>query len=198
MYKKQRDNEILKFIETHRSITIKICANIFFSHSNNAYDLARKRLRILYKNKLIKRYKALGQEVIYYFNKPLKPHAIKLLEVYSELYKRGNVITFKKEMSLKCPLKQRKIDGFIEVEIEDKQYITTIPLIIEIDFTHNTHINKIKDIYNSNYFQEQYGFMPRVVIVKGNEWDKKLISNNDIEIVNIDWNLENIEEVLSN
>lgn len=198
MYRKNRDNNILKFIEEHGSITINICANLFFNHVNNSYDLARKRLRILYKNKLIKRYKAVGKEVIYYFNKPLKPHNLKLLEVYSELYKRCNVITFEKEMSLKCPLKQRKIDGFIELEIEDDKYITTIPLIIEIDYTHNTHIDKIKDIYNSNYFQGIYGFMPRVIIIKKNEWDKKLQSNKDMEIINIDWNLNCIKEVLRN
>ena len=87
--------------------------------------------------------------MIYYINKPLRWHSLKLLEVYNELYKRGNIITLKKEMSLKCPLKQRKIDEYISP-----------------------------------------------IIIKKNEWDKKLQSNKDMKIININWNLDGVEEVL--
>lgn len=195
MYKKDRDNEILKFIEEHGSITINICANLFFNNANNSYDLARKRLRILYKNKYIKRHKAVGSEVIYYLNRPIKPHNLKLLEVYSKFSTMGNVITFEKEKMVICPNKKRKIDAFMEIEVDDGEYINSYPLIVEIDYTHNTHIDKIKDIYNSNYFQSQYGFLPTIIIVKRNEWDKKLNSYDDITIINLNWNLDNIEEV---
>ncbi|GAA0768750.1 hypothetical protein GCM10008908_09460 [Clostridium subterminale] len=197
MYKKDRDNKILKFIEEHGSITINICANLFFNNANNKYDLARKRLRILYKNKYIKRNKEVGAEVIYYLNRPLKPHNLKLLEVYSRLCTIGNVITFEKEKMVLCPNKKRKIDGFMEIEIDDGEYINTYPVIIEIDYTHNTHIDKIKDVYNSNYFQNQYGFLPSILIVKKNEWDKKLNGYEDITIINLNWNLDNIEEVFN-
>lgn len=196
MYKKDRDNKILNFIEEYGSITINICANLFFSNANNKYDLARKRLRILYNNKYIKRYKEVGAEVIYYLNKSLKPHDLKLLEVYSKLSSIGNVVTFEKEKVILCPNK-RKIDGFMEIEVEEGEYINTYPLIVEIDYTHNTHLNKIKDIYNSNYFQDMYGFLPIILIVKRNQWDKKLNGYADIAIINLDWSLDNIEEVFN-
>jgi len=52
-------------------------------------------------------------------------------------------------------------------------------------------VDKIKDIYNSNYFQNIYGFLPSILIVKINEWDKKLNSYDDITIINLDWSLNN-------
>lgn len=194
LYRKARDNEILNFIEMYGGTNIKTIANIYYDNSNNGYILASRRLKLLYDNKFLKRNrKSINDEFIYYRgNNPISLHKAKLLEVYSRIYRLGKINKFTINMDLPC---RREIDGFIELEIEDTEYINTYPIIIEIDNTHNTSIKKINDIYNCGYFQKQYGIFPIIVRVKRNEYDKKLY-HNDINIYNLEWDLKGINDII--
>lgn len=192
----KRDKEILKFVEDHKAITIKICANLFFSNSKNNYYSASRRLKILQENGLLKRFrKDVYSEAIYYEKgSPLSPHRIKLLELYSRLTMIGNVITFIKEYTVPCENMKRKNDGLIEIAVLDKEYEYTYPLIIEIDYTHDTSINKIKDLRDSGHFQELYDIMPIMIIVKRFEYQKKVYVNG-VNIIYLNWDLEGIENI---
>lgn len=194
MYRKERDNEILNFIEKYKGSNINTIANLFFSNSKNPYLNASRRLRVLYDNKIIKRSrKSLNDEYVYFINKPITLHKAKLLETYSRLTLIGTINLFEQEM--KIPNANRTIDGFIELEVEDDKYINTYPIIIEIDNTHCTSHKKIKDIYNSGYFQKIYNTMPRVLIVNRNDYNIK-ICDKDIDILNINWNLDCIDDII--
>ena len=195
IYRKKRDNDILKFIETYGGTNTNTIANLFFKDTLNAYILASKRLKILYNNKLLKRCrKSINSEYVYYINKPISEHKAKILETYSKISQLGKVIKF--DMEVEIPNAKRRIDGLIELEIEDEEYISTYVFILEIDKTHNTSFKKIKDIYNSQHFQKQYDIFPSFVIVKRNEWDKKL-KDKTINLVNLSWNLENINDIIT-
>lgn len=191
VYLSDRDKLILNFIEQYGGITINQAANMFFSKYKYGYDQARRRLRTMYQNKVVKRFKAdTNSEVQYYFNKPNSIHKSKLLDVYTTLNNIGNVVEFQRELKIG----NRKIDGFIEFEVEDQECISTYPLIIEVDYTHNTSLEKLKEIYYSNYFQADYDSFPSVLVIKKYEWQDKF--KTDLFYYKfINWDLLNLQEV---
>lgn len=197
MYITNRDKAMLRFIEQHGSITINQAANIFFTNNNFAYDQARKRLRTMYQNNIIKRFKQdIYAEVQYYFDRPVKAHKSKLIDVYGNLSSIGNIAKFEKELKIECKDKYRKIDGFLELEIESENEIAMYPVIIEVDYTHNTSLQKLKEIYESNYFQEIYDVFPTVLIVKKYDWQEKFTT--DLFYYKfLNWDLEELKEVFS-
>lgn len=197
MYLKQRDKDILNFIEKHQSITIRICANLFFNNCKNGYYSASRRLKVLQDNGFLSRFrKNIYSEAVYYRSgtKPLNPHRIKLLEVYSRLNNLGTISTFEKEYRVPCGKKIRKNDGLIEIAIEYQGYKYEYPLIIEIDYTHDTSSSKIKELNDYGHFQNLYGVMPLILIVKKYEYQKKVFVDG-VNIVYLDWNLEGIEDI---
>lgn len=195
MYITDRDKQILKFIENYGSITINQAANMFFCNYKYAYDQAKRRLRIMYQNRIVKRFKAdIHAEVQYYFNQPQKPHRAKLLDVYTNLNSIGNVTSFKKELRIECQNKIRKIDGFLELEIETDEEVAMYPILIEIDYTHNTSLNKLKEIYYSNYFQDKYDVFPTVLIIKKYSFQEKF-STDLFYCKFLNWELEELKEV---
>lgn len=196
MYQKERDKAIRRFIEEYGGITINICANLFFTNSHQKYQLASKRLRTLYENNYLKRYKKdIYAEVVYYLDKPAKEHVIKLLELYSRLYLIGKVTSFKIHYELKGVEKKRQVDALIDLEIVRDGETYMYPLIIEIDATHNTSLKRMEDIYYSNYFQDMYnGTFPYVLIVKRNTW-QTVFSTELFGYKFLNWQMEGLENV---
>ncbi|AWZ50051.1 hypothetical protein C3495_14520 (plasmid) [Clostridiaceae bacterium 14S0207] len=181
MYIKNRDREILKFIEKYKSITINICAKIFYKDNKEAYQQARKRLRLLYKNKYLKRYrKDCTTEVIYYMHKKLSVHDLKVLDVLAELiYNNANIREFKREYTINTERSNYRADAFIEFTLKNYLYF----LLIEVDHTHYTSFQKLQDIYDSNYFQNKYSkygdnIFPTILILKRIVLDRKFYSSN--------------------
>jgi len=192
----QRDKDILKFIEKYGSINKIICGNLYFSKNKDRYYSASRRLKILYRNKFLKKYKKdMYEDIIYYRDKkPLKAHDIKLLEVYSYLHTLGNIKLFERENVVQCGNKKRKNDGLIEIAIRKGRYEYTYPLIIEIDMTHDTNFDKINDIYNSGQYQDKYDIMPMMLIVKRDDFQKKIYHDN-VNIKYLPWKLNGIEDI---
>lgn len=169
MYLTNRDKEIFKFIEQYGSITINQCSKIFFSKCKQNYYQARKRLKLLSDNKYLKRYrKDMRSEAVYYLDKKLSAHDLKVLDIYAELINQGAEIKyFKREYAIPTKNKEYRADGLIEC-IKDGYFY---PILVEIDYTHFTSNKKLLDIYSSNYFQKKYkdldeDIFPTVLIVR--------------------------------
>jgi len=195
----KRDKALLKWLEDvsltkeKNGINNKIAGNLFYNNCKDPYYNASRRLKELYRNGFLKRHrKSISDDYIYYNDeRPLSEHQMKLLEVYSKLSTLGDVILFEREVEVIGSKKKRKNDGLVVIKNNNIEY----PIIIEIDKTHDTDITKINNIIESNYYQNRFGKMPTMLIVKRYEFQKKFYSKN-INIVYIDWDLNNINELL--
>lgn len=195
----KKDKMILNYIDDHGSITINQCAKVIFTGNKYAYDQARKKLRQLYNEKAIARYRnSVSDEAIYYIDTRLNIHALKLLDVYGELISMSaKVESFQKKYRIYVnDKKYREIDALIELNYND--YF--IPLIVEIDYSHNTSISKLQEIYKSNHFQDKYkelseDIFPLVIICRP-VVKKSLCVENDFQILYTDFRLQNLRQVL--
>lgn len=195
----ERDKNILRWVEEHKSITINQTSKIFFKHCKESYYQARKRLRLLSNNGYLKRYRAdMKSECIYYLDKKLSIHDLKVLDVYAEFISYGAEIRyFKKEYIIDSGSKNYRLDALIEVLYNDYFY----PIIIEVDYTHLTGSKKLQDIYNSNHFQVKYknlddNIFPYVVIIRPVVTaDHEQVNN--IDILHTDFSLKNLSQVFN-
>lgn len=198
MYLTNRDREIIKFVEEYGSITINQCSKIFFRVNKHAYYQARKRLKQLSNEGYLKRYrKDTKSEVIYYLDKKLSIHDLKVLDVYAELTALGAKIKdFKTEYTIPTGKKEYRADALIEFEHDGYFY----PLMVEVDYTHFTGEKKLTDVYYSNYFQDKYkdldnNIFPTILIVR-----PVLSTGNMLKVqynvVYTDFNLSTIAQIL--
>lgn len=189
----KRDKKILIWIEKYCSITINQCSKIFFTGNKQAYDQARKRLRYLNKEGLIKRYrKDPRSEVIYYMDKKLKIHDLKLMDFVAEFYAQGwELHKFDKEFTVKVKDKKYIIDG----KAVFKKGKISLPAIIEIDYSHMTAIKKINDI--ANVCKGKYLKIFFVVRVAQEKIKIKKTENDSVCLIYLPWGLEELKEVLS-
>lgn len=164
-----RDKEILKFIECHHSVTIDQTAKIFYKDKKEAYQMARKRLKDLQNNNYIKRYRENQRcECIYYINKKLSPHNLKLMDVYAELVNAGAKIElFKKEFNISTDKNNYRIDALLEFEYDDYFYT----FFVEVDYTHFSSIKRFEEIFKTGYMQHRYNkygenIFPHVLIIR--------------------------------
>lgn len=139
----EKDKSIIRWVEENKSMTIYQCSQIFYGENKYGYDQARKRLQKIYKEGFIKRYRQDPiHEAIYYIDKKLKLHDLKLLDV----------IAFLKEFSIHNINKERKIEINSQLSyVVDSTAVLTlndkyIPLFIEIDYTHYTSTEKIENL----------------------------------------------------
>lgn len=188
----KRDKEIVKFVERYGGITPKICSKAFFRNNKEAYDQARKRLRVIYGEGLLKRYrKDIKSEAIYYIDKKLKVHDLKLIDVIGELYE-FRVHLYTKEKLFTISENRYIIDGAIVLETEaDYKRI-----LIEIDYTHYTSINKIKDVisYLENKHKKGYYFL--VVKLTQEEIEVQDIGKYS-KLFFLPWNLKEFSQVIT-
>lgn len=194
----KKDKLILNYIDKHGSISINQCAKVIFTGNKYAYDQARKKLRQLYNEKAIARYRAsISDEAVYYIDTRLNIHALKLLDIYAELIAMGAKVEnfYKKYRIYTNGKKYREIDALIELYYDD--YF--IPLIVEIDYSHNTSIIKLQEIYKSGHFQNKYkelseDIFPLIVICRP-VVNKSLSAENDFPILYTDFTLQNLGQV---
>lgn len=197
----KRDKEILKFIEEYGSITINQCKNIFFTNNKYDYYQARMRLKLLADNNLIKRYRHdMRSETIYYFDKKLSIHDLKILDFYSRLVVLGAKIkTFERRYMIPTPnakMNYREADALFEVVY--KGYWHSI--LLEVDYTHFTWERKVLDIYESNFFQAKYkelddNIFPKIVIVR-QFMPKEKIKSKLFDVEYLNFELDNLYKIL--
>lgn len=190
----KRDKKILRWIEHFGSITINQCSKVFFTNNKQGYDQARKRLKYLYNEDLLRRYrKDPKSEAIYYMEKRLKPHDLKLMDVVSEFYAQGwEIHQFDKEFTIMTgDYKKYIVDGravFRKGEIY-------LPVILEIDYSHMTGVAKIKDII-STFKNNKYKKLFLVVRITEEKMKTKDSENPDVEIIYLPWNLDGLNKLL--
>lgn len=167
-----RDKKIIKFVEEYKSITINQCTKIFFKGHKEAYDQARKRLQVIHKAGLLKRYrKDVLSEAIYYMDKILKPHDLKILDFMAEL-SEFDIYDVAKEGKIKIDEKTTYVvDALITLSISDE---LKVPIILEIDYSHYTSEEKINNI--TNYLEKKHEVPYLFIIIKLSQ-EKFLPSN---------------------
>lgn len=158
-----RDMEILEFISLYGGITIKQAYKIFFNGAKYGYDRARKRLKILADEGVIKYNNtwASNERIYYTGKKVISAHQCKLLDVYADMIAAGcEILKFDTEPVYMEG--QIRPDGFIDLRYQGRRII----IIIEIDFTHQTDIGKYELLYHTGEIQEDYkGAFPRILII---------------------------------
>lgn len=164
-----RDKDILRFIEYYKSSTIDQIAKIFYTNNKERYQMARKRLKLLYENKFIKRYRENNRSnCIYYINKRLSTDSLKLLDVYAELVNEGIEIKyFKREFIVSTRENNYRIDALIECNYNNKFY----PLFVEVDYYHCSGLKRFEAIFKTGFMQSKYkeygnDIFPTVVIIR--------------------------------
>lgn len=177
MYLTDRDKEILRWIEEHKSITINQCSKIFYTNNKEGYQQARKRLRKLNQCNYIKRFrKDMRSETVYYLDKKLSFHDLKVFDILAELiYLGAEIKNFEKEYVIPAGEKNYRSDALIEFIYNKYYYI----FLVEIDHTHFTSFKKLIEIYKSNFFQEKYkefgqNIFPEVLILREYETKNKM------------------------
>lgn len=188
MYLKDRDRNIMNYIEKYGFITTNQAALIFFKDNKNYYKTACARLKILSDNKYI--YKtncSNSSENVYTLRNKKSPskHSILLMDFYAHLINLGcEIIDFKREYTW---FTKKRSDGYVEFKFGK---IQCCPYIIEIDFSHATNIdNKYMPIFDSNILQDKYKkeygieLFPRVCVVSSND-DQKYKGFFDVVFLN--------------
>lgn len=188
----KRDKEIVKYVETHGSITPKICSKEFFRENKEAYDQARKRLRVLFEEELLRRYrKDIRSEVVYYIDKKLKVHDLKLLEVIAEL-NEFEIINFDKERQFNIEDIKYIVDGTVVIKEDD----IALPILIEIDYTHYTSLEKIRGIIKYLESKHSTGYHFVVVKLSCEEIEVRKVGKNS-KLFFLPWNLNKFSEVIT-
>ncbi len=189
----KRDKEIVKYVEKNGSITSKICSKQFFRGNKEAYDQARKRLRVIHEEGLLKRYrKDPRSEAVYYIDKKLKIHDLKLLDVISDLNEL-DIVMFDKEKQIETDEYTKYIvDGAVVIEKNNIR----LPLLIEIDYTHYTNLEKIRDIIN--YLENKHSMGYHFVVVKFSQEEIKVHKIGKYsKLFILPWNLNKFSEVIT-
>lgn len=188
---KQRDKDIMKFIEKYEGITIQQCGKMFFKNSKFPYDSARLRLKKLYNHKYLKRYEfSKNGFLVYCINKSrrLSLHKIYLLNFYAEMINQGcKILSFDTEVEyMNCKIRP---DGVVMYEFNNEIF----PLIIEIDLTNMTSIKKYEALYKTGELQKTYGndVFPLICII-GYNGDRK--SNSFLNVSYLDFDLNDFNK----
>lgn len=208
MYITDKDNEVLRFVEEFGAITIKECQNMFYNTQVKGYEIARRRLGKLVGYKKLNVYRDMDLNLnVYTMGKKISQHGILALDYYSELIKLGaNMVYFKQEQPWLVVDKKPTYcsDAYCCYYFEGKVYFD----IVESVRTKNIEVQKYIDIYNSGeahklsddiYKQlggETRNLFPRLIVIDNVQHKNKLFINNDIKIMQLDFNLKNISKVL--
>ena len=187
----QRDSRILGFIRDYNAITVNQAAAIYF---NNCYEGARRRLKQLENNNVLKSYKTFwSNEKVYYTNKKLKDHELIRLDFIKEIYKRGGKI---KTFELQPRLLNDNIrpDAYIEFIYENNLYF----ILLEVDYTHKTDNIKMQlyeRLYKEEYYQKRcYGTFPIVLIARS---DNSIRYNSkNFDVIYTDLKYSNLDQFL--
>lgn len=188
--------QILDFIDEYRFITAKQCANIFYKGRKLPLIQAQKKLKMMCDNCVIKRKQdKFTKEYVYSFdgNVP-NNHKLYLIDLYSYLYNRYEVVYFNTEEIWN--ISKRRNDGHIIIEKDGD----LIGILIEIDINHITNKAKTDSIYNSGevqyWYEQNFGvpYFPSFIIV--NASGKSRIHSEYYEVIATDFTLESLCEML--
>lgn len=175
-----RDKEILRFIEEHKSLTIRQAQYLFF---NGTYEGARRRLAELEKFGLLKSIISKGRsEKVYFSEKMLSDHDLYKMDYVVSLKKMGfEILKFNTKPSYFN--NQLKPDAFVICKKEGYRYIT----FLEVDYTHYTNNVKLNALYEKLAKEEfkDTGFI--LVIARPTQGIRYSPENYDIVFTNLEF-----------
>lgn len=165
-----KDLDILRFVNTYKSITINICAKVFYNYANQAHTLARKELKKLVEMGELKytQDKRSTQRVFYNTEKPLSSHNLLIYDFLAELVASGaNIEMFDTKVTL--------LDGNLKPDAVilysykngiDKSKTDRVLIFLECVLTNFPNLDKYEVLYTqrkpTNLFNE---YEPSIVIV---------------------------------
>lgn len=177
MILRDKDKEIIRYIEKYNFITIAQAYDLWFFHRRYGYDSARKRLNQMvesgYLNQQYDMEELYAPKIYYIGDKYRKPskHMITIMDVYAYITKLGaEIIYFKREESW---LEGKYVsDGFIVFKFEAYCFSAFIEVLKS---------NQVKDMCKNSKFYMKY-----TEIIESDDSQKKLqsITGLDIQFAN--------------
>jgi hypothetical protein len=186
---KDRDKELISWLEVNHAISVKQAQFIFFKN----YEVARRRLFQLQEMGVLNSYiNELTKEKIYYYNKKLTPHDLFKHDFYKKIVEHGGeVIRFDREPRYLNDL--IRSDGYFEFKYNNLIYCC----ILEVDFKHFTDTKKMilyEKLYREGTLQHELGVFPMIVILRQNI-DIRYNSTN-FDCLYLDFNLSLFNELV--
>lgn len=190
--------DVLNFINDYGFITADICADIVYKNKSQAYNQASRKLKSMWDNKLIKRYRAYDSKKYIYvksLEKKVSLHDQIIMKFYSKVYSLVDSIDyFKKE--------ERWLNGVYRT---DAHIIYTKDnrircYLVEVDVTHSTSQRKYDDIFQSNCVQKWYKdkyeteVFPRLLIISINGATK--IKSSQYKVYSTNYDLLGLETLI--
>lgn len=188
----KRDKEILIWIQDYGAITINQAKILFFKGS---YDNARRRLRLLEKEEVLKSYVLREtKEKAYYTERKISLHDIYVLNYVTKLVEIGCKVV---DIKIKPRYLNDSLipDAFVKFAYNDDLYIT----FLEVDYKHATEYLKFKSLYERLYrekdkHEEFQGTFPILVVANLNASIRYNSSNFNTVWTTFDY--ENLKDLL--
>ena len=173
LYNKEVYRNILSHVRNFNFITVHQCANMFYFTSKNDDYEARRTLNRLVKSGQLKKYRQGfdSQSIYYMYDYPnVGKHEIILMDFYSLFIRYGMNIEHFQTKELEFCDRKIRLDGLIEFSFPEDNNIYS--LLIEVDCTHPTTIERLEKLYDSGEVQEMFkdkigaeDFLPDIVII---------------------------------
>lgn len=186
---------ILSYIDEYGFITIQQCARVFFKGNKQPMIQAQKKLKIMFENEMIKRtiFNFTGEYIYTIQNKSPSFHRMCLMNLYSYIYSKNEIIYFKIEE--KWNVSKKRNDAHI---IFKNSNGIMIGILIEVDVNHTTSKSKLDALFNSMEIQEWYyekykeEYYPTVIIV--NSSGKTSLKSDQYDVLCFDFKLTEIDD----
>lgn len=182
------DKRILNFIDEFRAASTKHIQRVFYKSQSQAQFLTERKMRKLYKKKLIKRYRySLNEPYIYYFKKSGQiTHHLIVTELYCKLMEHeGELIGFEIEKEIE----DIRPDAVCQYKYRSDKYT----FCFEIHRSNNKFDQaKYERLYKTGVWKRYFSVFPIIVIVS----DRKIrLDESKLIYIQVDTELQNIDKI---
>ncbi|WP_075809541.1 hypothetical protein [Clostridium perfringens] len=197
---KERDYNILRFIEKYGAISLKNACSIFFTGEYKSeeyrYRCAARRMQRLEELNILSSYRnSYTDEKIYYKNKKISPHSVFIQDFWRKLLEMGfEVLEFNTNVSLMNG--QLKPDALVLAKYDD----ILVQYFLEVDLNHYTDKSKLiryEMFYKSDELTELCGTRKPCLIITRPTHSKDIrLSSKLFDTVYTDLKYTNLERFL--
>jgi len=180
----ERDSEVIKFIEQFKTAHTSTIAELFYP----SLQVAQRRLKILHRDKVIKRERYyVSDEYFYYIKKPKQiRHKLILTDFYREIKMIGlDIQFFQNEMNLGDIIP----DGILAFKYKDKNYIACVEVEIS---NKGFDISKYKRFFKSEEYKKYFPVFPLIIAIT----NQSIHDVQEFKVIKIKENLSDIENIL--
>jgi hypothetical protein len=214
MILKEKDKEMIRYVEKYGFITIAQAYDIWFSHRRYGYDLARKRMQQMVDDNYLKQQydmEEMYSPKIFYiedrYRKPTKS-MILVMDVYSYISRIGGAIRYFKREEEWLDKKYRS-DAFIVFTMSGfcySAYVEVLKTTSSKDITNNSKFQtKYNEIVESDEVQDKLKNLfndtrrfedPALIIIDDIKHKNELVINNLNKIITVDYKLSGLSKIL--